>query len=69
MLLRMVASSATSTSTSPKWQLLGAICLERTPIITPPMTEIEQQVSQMLERNDVAKSLKSDHELKHEQDE
>lgn len=32
------------------------------------MTEIEQQVSQMLERNDVAKSLKSDHELKHEQD-
>lgn len=62
-----MVTSATS-ETTPKWQILGAVCLERTPVIAPPMKEIEKQVSEMFERNDISKSLKSDHELKQEED-
>ncbi len=65
--LRM-SSASTSSSSPPKWELLGAICLERTPIIVPPMTKIEQQMSEMIEKFDNMRSLKSNHELRQEED-
>ncbi len=65
---RMINASSTTGSSSPKWKLLSAICLERTPIISPPMTKIEQEMSQMFEKLDRIKSLKSEHELRQDED-
>ena len=65
---RMTTASTTTGSSSPKWKLLSAICLERVPIISPPMTNIEQEISQMFEKFDRIQSLKSDHELRQDED-
>jgi hypothetical protein len=62
-------SSASATSSSPpKWELRSAMCLERTPIILPPMTKIEQEMTEIIEKLDTARSLKSDHELRQDED-
>lgn len=63
-----MVTASSNTETSPKWQVLSAICLERTPIITPPMTKIEMEMSKRIEKLDIMKSLKSDHELRQEDD-
>lgn len=63
-----MVTSSSNTETSPKWELLSAVCLERTPIIIPPMTKIEMEMSQRIEELDTMKSLKSDHELRQEED-
>ncbi|KAI9560105.1 hypothetical protein GHT06_014115 [Daphnia sinensis] len=65
---RMLYSSLSTTNPSPKWQLLSAICLERTPIIMPPMAKIEEEMAELFEKLDTMKSLKSDHELKQDED-
>ena len=48
--------------------MLGAVCLERLPLITPPMKPIEAEMAQLIEKLDMQKSLKSDHELRQEED-
>lgn len=51
-----------------KWELISAVCLERLPVISPPMKPIELEFSKMVERIDIQKSLKSDHELRFEEE-
>ena len=63
-----MSSASTTGLPPPKWELLSAICLERTPIIMPLKTEIEQEMSEMIEKFDTIKSLKSDHELRQDED-
>merc|ERR1712071_657307 len=46
-----------------KWDLISAVCLERTPTITPLPTPIEKEMLNMLEKLELVNSLKSDHEL------
>ncbi|KAK4029656.1 39S ribosomal protein L46, mitochondrial [Daphnia magna] len=65
---RMLYGSLSTTNPSPKWELLSAICLERTPIIMPPMAKIEEEMADMFQKLDTMKSLKSDHELKQDED-
>lgn len=62
---RLVHNSAGSKE---KWDLLTAVCLERKPIITPTLTDLEQKYKKLLEELEFEKSLKSDHELRHEND-
>uniref|UniRef100_A0A1Y1L4T3 Large ribosomal subunit protein mL46 N-terminal domain-containing protein n=1 Tax=Photinus pyralis TaxID=7054 RepID=A0A1Y1L4T3_PHOPY len=49
-----------------KWDLLTAVCVERKPIVTPALTELEQTFHKYLSEKEFELSLKSDHELQHE---
>lgn len=49
-----------------KWDLYSAVCLERHPVITQPMEEIELKFQDMLRKVEYENSLKSDFELKKE---
>lgn len=46
------------------WDLFSAICIERSPLIAPPLNALEKAVKQSLEQLEVARSLKSDHEIR-----
>lgn len=51
-----------------KWDLISAVCLERTPLITPLLAPIEEEIIQMLDKLETINSLKSDHEIWEEND-
>ncbi|XP_018579215.1 39S ribosomal protein L46, mitochondrial isoform X2 [Anoplophora glabripennis] len=55
-----------SSSNREKWDLLSAVCVERKPVITPALNDLEQQYKQYLQEVEFEKSLKCDHEMKHE---
>lgn len=46
-----------------KWDLLSAVCLERHPIITKPMLEIEARYQKMLQYIEFENSMISDFEM------
>lgn len=58
---------ATITATK-KWDLYSAVCLERHPVITQSMQEIELKFHNMLKKIEYENSMKSDHELKIEKE-
>ncbi|XP_003708195.2 mitochondrial ribosomal protein L46 isoform X2 [Megachile rotundata] len=47
-----------------KWDLLSAVCLERHPVITKPMKDIEVRYEKMLRQIEFENSILSDFELK-----
>ncbi|KAJ8941594.1 hypothetical protein NQ318_012940 [Aromia moschata] len=49
-----------------KWDLLTAVCLERKPVITPALNDLESQYKQYLTEVEFEKCLKSEYEVKHE---
>lgn len=49
-----------------KWDLYSAVCVERKPIITPELNELEKEFKQLLSELEFEKSLKSAHEVRHE---
>lgn len=51
-----------------KWDLYSAICLERHPVITQPMQEIELKFHNILKKIEYENSMKSDHELRTERE-
>ncbi|XP_049942448.1 39S ribosomal protein L46, mitochondrial-like [Schistocerca serialis cubense] len=57
-----------STSGKERWDLLSGVCLERDPIITADMTDIEKRFSEYLQTIEFENSMKSDHEIRHERD-
>lgn len=66
-------SSMTKGASSPaiessKWDLVGAICLERKPIIIGMPNETEKKMQQLLREIEIESSHKSDHEIRHELD-
>lgn len=46
-----------------KWDLLSAVCLERHPIITKPMLDIETKYQKMLQHIEFENSMISDFEM------
>ncbi|ESO89945.1 hypothetical protein LOTGIDRAFT_124295, partial [Lottia gigantea] len=50
------------------WDLFGAVCLERRPIITKEMTDYEKKMSDFLSKLELENSLLSDHELRFRDD-
>lgn len=50
------------------WHTVGALCLERKPIITQPLIPLEQKYLQYLQKLEVEKSYLSDHEKRHIED-
>ncbi|XP_003514322.2 39S ribosomal protein L46, mitochondrial isoform X1 [Cricetulus griseus] len=55
--------AAPSGSRSP-WRLWGALCLQRPPLITKPLTPLQQEMADLLQKVETERSLYSDHELR-----
>ncbi|XP_006970102.1 large ribosomal subunit protein mL46 [Peromyscus maniculatus bairdii] len=55
--------AAPSGSRSP-WRLLGALCLQRPPLITKPLTPLQKEMAELLQKVETERSLYSDHELR-----
>lgn len=55
-------------NTNQKWDLFSAVCLERKPVVTPALTEIEKEYKQYLKDLEFELSVKSNFELRHEAD-
>ncbi|KAF5282838.1 hypothetical protein FQA39_LY17488 [Lamprigera yunnana] len=51
-----------------KWDLLTAVCVERKPVITPLLNELDQKFQSLLSEVEYENSFKADHEIRHEQD-
>ncbi|XP_015603780.1 39S ribosomal protein L46, mitochondrial [Cephus cinctus] len=47
-----------------KWDLMSAVCLERHPIISKPLNELEAKYQAMLNQIEYENSMKSDHEIR-----
>lgn len=65
-LVVFVDSFSTTSCFKEKWDLLTAVCLERKPVITPTPNEIETKFAKYLQEVEFERSLKSDHEVRHE---
>jgi len=50
------------------WHLVGALCIERKPIITQQMSPLEQKYFQYIQKLEIEKSYLSDHEKRHLED-
>ncbi|CAH2231051.1 jg3480 [Pararge aegeria aegeria] len=50
------------------WDIVAGVCVERLPVITPPLNELQKKFKDFLWTVEIEKSLKSDHELRHEND-
>ena len=50
------------------WHLYSAVCLERLPVVAPPLSSAEQRMATLLRQLEFESSLKSDHEMRHEMD-
>ncbi|KPJ10816.1 39S ribosomal protein L46, mitochondrial [Papilio machaon] len=55
-------------STKPQWEIITGVCVERLPVVTPPLNDIQKKYKEFLWTIEVEKSLKSDHEIRHEND-
>lgn len=51
-----------------QWDIMAGICLQRKPVITKSLTDIEVKYQNILREIEFEKSLKSDHELRHSMD-
>ena len=64
--LRQSTLAATAgNSPAAKWDLLAAVCIERPPYVTPPLSDIEQKTVNLLQLKEFEESMLNDHELKH----
>lgn len=50
------------------WDIVTGVCVERLPVVTPPLNEIQKKFKDLLWTMEIEKSLKSDHEIRHEND-
>ena len=48
-----------------KWDIFAAVCIERPPYITPPLSEIERKTVELLKQKEYEESMLNDHELRH----
>ncbi|KOB74374.1 Mitochondrial ribosomal protein L46 [Operophtera brumata] len=49
-------------SSSSAWDVLTGVCVERLPVVTPPLNEMQQKYKNLLSTIEIEKSLKSDHD-------
>ncbi|XP_046417824.1 39S ribosomal protein L46, mitochondrial isoform X1 [Neodiprion fabricii] len=71
--MRLEARSTSTTSKTiseakEKWDLVSAVCVERHPVISKPLKDIEAKFQHYLDQLEFENSMKSDHELRHKKD-
>ncbi|VEN51730.1 unnamed protein product [Callosobruchus maculatus] len=64
---KVFLSSCTNTAKG-KWDLYAAVCLERKPVITPELSDLQKEYKALIADIEFERSLKSEHELRHEAD-
>ena len=58
------------TSKNPElWRITAAVAVERLPLLTPALTPLEEKMKKLLDTIEYEQSKKSDHEVRHEEDE
>ncbi|KAJ0175468.1 hypothetical protein K1T71_008627 [Dendrolimus kikuchii] len=55
-------------STKQAWDIVTGVCVERLPVVTPPLNEIQKKYNDLLYSMEIEKSLKSNHEIRREND-
>ncbi|XP_063908577.1 large ribosomal subunit protein mL46 [Zophobas morio] len=64
----LLAEFSTSNALREKWDLITAVCLERKPVVTQSLTKLEEDYKKLLAQIEFERSLKSDHEMRHEKE-
>ncbi|XP_015785404.1 39S ribosomal protein L46, mitochondrial [Tetranychus urticae] len=60
----LIINSVRRCSSTPKWDIFAALCMERRPVIAPEMNMIEKAVYNLMAKYEANKSLLSDHEVR-----
>ncbi|KAF5927266.1 large ribosomal subunit protein mL46 isoform X1 [Diceros bicornis minor] len=61
---RSLALAAAPSSSGSPWRLLGALCLQRPPLVSKPLTPLQEEMAALLQQVEIERSLYSDHELR-----
>ncbi|XP_008564987.1 PREDICTED: 39S ribosomal protein L46, mitochondrial [Galeopterus variegatus] len=61
---RNLALAAAPSSSGSPWRLLGALCLQRPPLVSKNLTPLQEEMAAVLQQIEREKSLYSDHELR-----
>ncbi|XP_073738370.1 large ribosomal subunit protein mL46 isoform X2 [Callorhinus ursinus] len=61
---RSLAVAAAPSSSGSPWRLLGAVCLQRPPLVSKPLTPLQEEMAALLQQIEVERSMYSDHELR-----
>ncbi|XP_050425432.1 39S ribosomal protein L46, mitochondrial [Adelges cooleyi] len=56
------------TTNQSNWDIMASICLQRKPIITRSLTDIDREYQKILHEIEFERSLKSGHEMRHDKD-
>ncbi|PNF31154.1 39S ribosomal protein L46, mitochondrial [Cryptotermes secundus] len=64
--IRLCLYSTSAQVSRTKWDLMSAVCLERKPVLSGELNEIERKFSRMLADIELENSHKSDHEVRYE---
>ncbi|XP_065728703.1 large ribosomal subunit protein mL46 [Phocoena phocoena] len=61
---RSLALAAAPSSSASPWRLLGALCLQRPPLVSKLLTPLQEEMEALLQQIEIERSLYSDHELR-----
>ncbi|XP_008685987.2 39S ribosomal protein L46, mitochondrial [Ursus maritimus] len=61
---RSLALAAAPSSSGSPWRLLGALCLQRPPLVSKALTPLQEEMAALLQQIEVERSMYSDHELR-----
>ncbi|XP_003986866.1 39S ribosomal protein L46, mitochondrial isoform X1 [Felis catus] len=61
---RSLAPAAAPLSSGSPWRLVGALCLQRPPLVSKPLTPLQEEMAALLQQIEVERSMYSDHELR-----
>ncbi|KAB1257057.1 39S ribosomal protein L46; mitochondrial [Camelus dromedarius] len=61
---RSLALAAAPSSSGSPWRLMGALCLQRPPLVSKPLTPLQEEMAALLQQIEIERSLYSDHELR-----
>ncbi|XP_006885295.1 PREDICTED: 39S ribosomal protein L46, mitochondrial [Elephantulus edwardii] len=62
--VRSLALEAAAPKSLSPWRLLGALCLQRPPLVSKPLTPLQEDMEALLKQIEKERSLYSDHELR-----
>eukprot|EP00088_Acartia_fossae_P043961 TRINITY_DN4654_c0_g1_i2.p1 TRINITY_DN4654_c0_g1~~TRINITY_DN4654_c0_g1_i2.p1 ORF type:complete len:275 (+),score=67.65 TRINITY_DN4654_c0_g1_i2:118-942(+) len=63
-----LSSTAAQAQPAPAWDLFAVVCLERPPVIVPPLSKMETDMLNLLKEKEFENSFMSDHEMRHMRD-
>uniref|UniRef100_A0A8C0PPN4 Mitochondrial ribosomal protein L46 n=2 Tax=Canis lupus familiaris TaxID=9615 RepID=A0A8C0PPN4_CANLF len=61
---RSLSLAAAPSSSGSPWRLLGALCLQRPPLVSKPLTPLQEEMAALFQQIEVERSMYSDHELR-----